>query len=622
MPRTCGSASVNWLEKSDEIIYATERDGWRHLYLIDAKTGAVKNPITQGSYVVRGIDRIDEDARQVWFHAGGKNPDQDPYFVHYYRVGFDGRDLVALTEGDGSHSLQYSPDRRFLIDTYSRVDRPPVHELRRASDGKLVCKLEEADISGAAGHGLAAARGFRRQGTRRQDRHLGHHLPAQELRSQPEIPGHRADLRRPAGLVRSQDLQPGAAGSRRSPTWASSSSRSTAWAPPTGRRRFTTSAGTTSRTPASPTGSSGTRPSPRKYPWYDLDRVGIYGTSAGGQNATAGVLFHPEFYKVAASACGCHDNRMDKASWNEQWMGYPVGPWYSASSNIDNAHRLQGKLLLIVGEMDTNVPPESTMRLVDALIKAGKDFELLVVPNANHGMGGAYGQRRMNDFFVRHLLGTGPASASGRPARDVAATHADGVASSAPILGSEPSHGSPARSTWATSPTTAASCAVLIERYSVDRNSLQSSSPPSASPARDEQRARLHHASGCNKLEKLEFDRLTQDGKVDYLLFKNYLVPPASSARPAVEGAVAGGSPGAVRAEDPRSRCCAAGSEIDGMVEGGRLARQPHQGDQRSPADLERDSGSKDKVKREAANRALASVDDLREHAPRLVRLL
>ena len=117
------------------------------------------------------------------------------------------------------------------------------------------------------------------------------------------------------------------------------------------------------------------------------------------------MLFHPEFYKAAVSACGCHDNRMDKASWNEQWMGYPVGPRYAESSNIDNAHRLQGKLLLIVGEMDTNVPPESTMRLVDALIKAGKDFELVVVPNANHGMGGAYGQRRMRDFFVRHSAG-------------------------------------------------------------------------------------------------------------------------------------------------------------------------------------------------------------------------
>jgi dipeptidyl aminopeptidase/acylaminoacyl peptidase len=146
----------------------------------------------------------------------------------------------------------------------------------------------------------------------------------------------------------------------------------------------------------------------KKYPYYDIRRVGIYGGSAGGQNSTAAVLFHPEFYKVAVSSCGCHDNRMDKASWNEQWMGYPVGPQYSACSNIDNAHRLRGKLLLIVGELDTNVPPESTLRLADALIKAGKDFELVVVPGAGHGSGGAYGERRRRDFFVRHLHGVEP----------------------------------------------------------------------------------------------------------------------------------------------------------------------------------------------------------------------
>jgi dienelactone hydrolase len=153
----------------------------------------------------------------------------------------------------------------------------------------------------------------------------------------------------------------------------------------------------------------------KKYPYYDISRVGIYGGSAGGQNATAGVLFHPEFYKVAVSSCGCHDNRMDKASWNEQWMGYPVGPQYAASSNIDNAYRLRGKLLLIVGELDTNVPPESTLRLVDALIKANKDFDLVVVPGAGHGSGGAYGNWRRRDFFVRHLLGVEPPDRNAGP---------------------------------------------------------------------------------------------------------------------------------------------------------------------------------------------------------------
>ena len=146
-----------------------------------------------------------------------------------------------------------------------------------------------------------------------------------------------------------------------------------------------------------------------KYPWYDITPRGhLSAARPAGRTRPAALLFHPEFYKVGVSGCGCHDNRMDKASWNEQWMGYPVGPQYCRVSNIDNAAKLRGKLMLIVGEMDTNVPPESTFRLADALIKAGKDFDLVVVPGAGHGMGGAYGTRRMHDFFVRHLLGREP----------------------------------------------------------------------------------------------------------------------------------------------------------------------------------------------------------------------
>jgi dipeptidyl aminopeptidase/acylaminoacyl peptidase len=145
-----------------------------------------------------------------------------------------------------------------------------------------------------------------------------------------------------------------------------------------------------------------------KYPSYDISRVGIYGTSAGGQNALGGLLFQPDFYKVGVAACGCHDNRMDKMWWNEQWMGWPLGPEYAASSNVDNAGRLKGQLLLIVGEMDTNVDPASTMQVANALIKADKVFDLLVIPGAGHGMGGAYGERKMFDFFVRHLQGANP----------------------------------------------------------------------------------------------------------------------------------------------------------------------------------------------------------------------
>jgi dipeptidyl aminopeptidase/acylaminoacyl peptidase len=145
-----------------------------------------------------------------------------------------------------------------------------------------------------------------------------------------------------------------------------------------------------------------------RYPYYDITRVGLYGTSAGGQNSLGGLLFFPEFYKAAVSAAGCHDNRMDKIWWNEQWMGWPIGPEYSASSNVDNAYRLQGRVLLVVGEMDQNVDPASTYQVVNQLVKHNKDFELLMIPGAGHGPGGAYGEHKRFDFFARHLLGVKP----------------------------------------------------------------------------------------------------------------------------------------------------------------------------------------------------------------------
>jgi dipeptidyl aminopeptidase/acylaminoacyl peptidase len=416
---------VTCLNRTDEIIYLSERDGWRHLYLIDARDGKVKNQITSGEWVVRGIDRIDEDSRQVWFRAGGKKEGQDPYLVHHYRVNFDGTGLVALTEGNGNHTVQFSPDRKYLIDTYSRVDMAPVHELRRASDGKLVCPLEKADTSQLEAAGWKPPEVFVAKGRDGKTDIWG------VIARPPNL-----DPARKYPVIES--IYAGPQGSFVPKTFSAFS-----------RYRALTELGfivvqidgmgTANRSKAFhdvcwknlkdagfPDRIAWHRAVAQKYPYYDLDRVGIYGTSAGGQNAAGAVLFHPEFYKAAAAACGCHDNRMDKASWNEQWMGYPVGPQYAECSNIDHAANLRGKLLLVVGELDDNVPPESTYRFADALIKAGKDFEYLVVPGMRHSNGGAYGVRRMQDFFVRHLHGVeppdrnsadmGPAPATGLPA--------------------------------------------------------------------------------------------------------------------------------------------------------------------------------------------------------------
>jgi len=400
-------ATVNWLERSDDIIYVSERDGWRHLYLIDASDGRIKNQITTGEWLVRGIDRIDEENRQIWFRASGVNPDQDPYLIHFYRVNFDGSGLVALTAGNGNHTIQFSPDSTNIIDTYSRVDMAAVHELRRVADGKLACELERADTSELAESGWEPPEVFVAKGRdgvtdiwgiicRPRDFDPSKKYPViEEIYAGPQgsfVPKTFSPQRRYASLT---DLGfvvakiDGMGTANRSKAF-----HDVCW-------KNLKDAGLPDRILWHQAAAA-------KYPWYNTARVGIYGGSAGGQNAAAAVLFHPDFYKVAVASCGCHDNRMDKASWNEQWMGYPVGPQYSESSNIDNAHRLRGKLFLIVGELDTNVPPESTLRFADALIKAGKDFDLLVVPGAGHGSGGAYGQRRMHDYFVRHLLGAEP----------------------------------------------------------------------------------------------------------------------------------------------------------------------------------------------------------------------
>jgi dipeptidyl aminopeptidase/acylaminoacyl peptidase len=399
-------AHVRYLDKSDELIYVSQKGGWKHLYLLDARTGAVKSRTTQGPWVVRGIDRIDEEKRQIWFRGSGKNPDQDPYLIHYYRVNFDGTGLVGLTEGDGTHTVQYSPDRKHLIDTYSRVDMPPVHELRRVADGKLVCKLEEADISALVETGWKApevhvAKG--RDGVtdiwgivcRPRNYDPDKKYPViEQIYAGPHdshVPKSFAAYRPTMALAELGFIVVQCDG-------MGTANRS---------RAFHDVCWKNLADAGFPDRILWIKALAKKYAYVDITRVGIYGTSAGGQSALGGLLFHPDFYKVAVSSCGCHDNRLDKASWNEQWMGL-MGPHYEKQSNVTSAHKLQGQLLLIVGELDTNVPPESTMRVVDALIKANKDFDLLVVPGMGHSSGGAYGDRRRWDFFVRHLHGVAP----------------------------------------------------------------------------------------------------------------------------------------------------------------------------------------------------------------------
>ena len=404
--RDSGKQFRHDIDDGREVIWMSERDGWNHLYLYDGVTGEVKNQVTKGEWVVRSVDSVDVANRRIWFQASGMIPGQDPYFVHYYRIDFDGSNLVQYTEADGNHTLDWSPDRRYYVDRYSRVDLPTVLELRRASDRRLLAELEKGDMSAQFATGWRPPEVFVAKG-----RDGATDIWGVVVRPTNFDPGRTYPV--------IENIYAGPQGAFVPKSWSPISNMLSM-----AELGFIVvqidGMGTSNRSKAfhdvawMNLGDAGFpdrilwhRAVAEKYPWYDISRVGITGGSAGGQNSTGGVLFHGDFYKVAVSTAGCHDNRMDKIWWNEHWMGWPLGPHYEASSNSVNAHRLTGRLLLAVGEHDTNVDPSSTMQLVKALIDADKQFDLYVQPGGGHGVGGQVGRRR-NDFFVKWLLGVEP----------------------------------------------------------------------------------------------------------------------------------------------------------------------------------------------------------------------
>jgi dipeptidyl aminopeptidase/acylaminoacyl peptidase len=385
----------------------SERDGWNHLYLYDGVTGAVRQQITKGEWPVRSVVDVDEQQRQIWFSASGMTPGRDPYFVHFYRINFDGTGLTALTTADAHHAISLSPDKAYFVDTYSRVDQPPVSELRRATDGSVVLALEKADSGELVKAGWKAPETFVAKGRDgKTDIYGVIYRPANfdPARKYPVIENiyagpHGAFVPKAFGAYNQMQAQADVGFMVVQIDGMGTNFRSKA---------FHDVAWQNLKDAGFPDRILWHKAVAAKYAYYDISRVGIYGTSAGGQSSLGGLLFHPDFYKVAVSSVGCHDNRMDKIWWNEQWMGWPIGPHYAESSNVDNAHRLQGKVLLVVGELDQNVDPSSTMQVVNQLIKHNKDFDLLVIPGAGHGSGGAYGEHKRYDYFVRHLLGVKP----------------------------------------------------------------------------------------------------------------------------------------------------------------------------------------------------------------------
>jgi dipeptidyl-peptidase 4 len=404
-----GETFYRFVDSTGEILWSSERDGWNHLYLYNRRTGQMQNQVTQGSWVVRQIEHVDEKSRRVYFLANGREKNEDPYQAHLYGIGFDGKGLQLLSPENANHSVSVSPDGAFFVDSYSRPDVPGEAVLRRAKDGSEVRALEKTDASELLKTGWKFAEPFQ---------------------------GKAADgttdlyglIWRPSTFD-STKKYPVVEFVYTGPQWffVPKSFGSTLWLQSVAELGFIVvmvdGRGTAGRSRAfhqfSYRNLGGSfadhvamiKQMAGRYPYVDATRVGIFGTSAGGYGAAHAMLAFPEFYKVGISTSGDHDARLDKAWWNEAYQGYPVQDDYAAQSNVTMAGRLQGHLLLEHGDIDDNVHPVETIRFVDALMKANKNFDMLFVPNMFHGESGEhalYLVRRRWDYFVQYLLGVTP----------------------------------------------------------------------------------------------------------------------------------------------------------------------------------------------------------------------
>jgi dipeptidyl-peptidase-4 len=403
-----GETFYRFVEGTGEIIWPSERDGWNHLYLY-SKTGQFVNQITQGPWVVRGIEHIDEKARRVYFSANGREKNEDPYQTHLYSVGFDGRGLELLSPENANHSVSVSPDSAFFVDSYSRPDLPGEAVLRRTKDGSEVRVLEKSDASalmklgwkfpepfqGKAGDGTTDLFGLiwrpSNFDARKKYPIVEFVYTGPQAFFVPKSFGGSLFLQSAAELGFVAVMVDGRGTTGRSRAFHQFSYRNLGGS-------FEDHVAMIKQMAA-------------RNPYMDVTRVGIYGTSAGGYGAAHAMLAFPEFYKVGVSTSGDHDARLDKAWWNELYQGYPVQEDYAAQSNVTMASRLEGHLLVEHGDIDDNVHPAETMRFVDALMKANKTFDMLFVPNMFHGESGEhalYLVRRRWDYFVQYLLGVTP----------------------------------------------------------------------------------------------------------------------------------------------------------------------------------------------------------------------
>jgi dipeptidyl aminopeptidase/acylaminoacyl peptidase len=404
-----GQTFYRFVEATGEILWASERDGWNHLYIYNQKTGQLENQITQGPWVVRQIEHVDEKNRRIYFVGNGREKGEDPYQQHLYSVGFDGKGLQLLSPGNADHSVSVSRDGNFFVDNYSRPDLPGQAVLRRTKDGSEVRVLEKTDANELLSTGWKFAEPFAGKAADGTTDIYGLIWRPSNFDSAKKYP-----------IVEFVYTGPQA-------FFVPKSFGLTLWLQSVAELGFVVvmvdGRGTAGRSRAfrqfSYRNLGGVfedhvaliKQMAARYPYMDATRVGIFGTSAGAYGAAHAMLAFPEFYKVGVSTSGDHDARLDKAWWNEAYQGYPVQDDYAAQSNVTMAGRLEGHLLLEHGDIDDNVHPAETIRFVDALMKANKNFDMLFVANMFHGESGEhalYLVRRRWDYLVQYLLGVTP----------------------------------------------------------------------------------------------------------------------------------------------------------------------------------------------------------------------
>ena len=412
-----GQGAINWryLPKSNEVIWYSEKDDWGHLYLYDLETGKLKNQITKGEFVVTQLLKMDEKNRKLYFLANGKEKGRDPYFSHFYSIDFSGKNLKLLTPEDGNHSVSIAPDRNYFVDTYSQPNVAPVSVLRDLN-GKMITELEKSDLSKLEAVGWKPPTPIKVKSADGKWDLYGLMFTPTDLDKAKKYPVVNYIYPGPQG---------GGVGSR-------------SFAPVRGDHQALAELGfivVVIDGTCNPDRSksfhdacygnmadntlkdqiAGIKQLANKYGYLDLDRVGVWGHSGGGF-ATASAMFnYPEFYKVGISESGNHDSRNYEDDWGERYIGLMKVDEegksnYDEQANAVLAENLQGKLMLAHGGLDDNVPPYNTYLVVDALIKANMDFDLVIFPNARHGYGNDsnYMMRKRWDYFVTHLMGATP----------------------------------------------------------------------------------------------------------------------------------------------------------------------------------------------------------------------